>query len=180
MSATRDPFVLYPFSDSACPPISLRGVASRSGTRLALRYVLTGHVTAIACPVADPQPDRRHNLWQTTCFECFLMQTHGSHYWELNVSPSGCWNAYQFTDYRQGMEEEKAIAILPVRVGQTAERLQIDVEVNLSALLTAETPVRVAIAAVIQHTSGQLSYWALQHPKPSPDFHARGGFVMEL
>ena len=32
----------------------------------------------------------------------------------------------------------------------------------------------------IEETDGTLSYWALAHPSPKPDFHHPDGFVLEL
>jgi hypothetical protein len=33
--------------------------------------------------------------------------------------------------------------------------------------------------AVLELEDGSLSYWALHHPKPQPDFHDRGGWTVE-
>jgi hypothetical protein len=46
---------------------------------------------------------RRDNLWQSTCFECFLKQEGEVAYQEWNFSPSGDWAAYDFTAEREGM-----------------------------------------------------------------------------
>jgi hypothetical protein len=33
---------------------------------------------------------------------------------------------------------------------------------------------------VLQHRSGQLSYWAVTHCSPKPDFHLRENFICRL
>ena len=50
------------------------------------------------------EPWRADELWQTTCFEAFLMAEDGAGYREWNFAPTGNWAAYDFTGYRDGME----------------------------------------------------------------------------
>jgi hypothetical protein len=38
----------------------------------------------------------------------------------------------------------------------------------------------VALAAVIEADTGELSYWSLQHAPGKPDFHHPDGFTLEL
>jgi hypothetical protein len=44
----------------------------------------------------------------------------------------------------------------------------------------AEANWFVSLTAVIEAADGTLSYWALRHPAPQPDFHHPGGFVLTL
>ena len=37
-----------------------------------------------------------------------------------------------------------------------------------------------ARGTVIEDRAGQLSYWALKHPREEPDFHHADGFVLSL
>jgi hypothetical protein len=50
---------------------------------------------------------------------------------------------------------------------------------ELSALQGAHT-LKLALTAVIEDSSGTLSYWALKHAPNKPDFHHSDGFVLEL
>src|SRR5688500_9701615 len=51
------------------------------------------------------EPERREELWQTTCFETFL-RAHGEEgYREWNFAPSGQWAAYDFTAHREGRSD---------------------------------------------------------------------------
>ena len=36
------------------------------------------------------------------------------------------------------------------------------------------------MSAVIETDDGRLSYWALAHPAPQPDFHHRAGWTARL
>ena len=40
--------------------------------------------------------------------------------------------------------------------------------------------LEVGITAVIEHSNGALSYWALHHPAAEADFHHRGGFTIQV
>jgi len=121
---------------------------------------------------------RADELWQTTCFEVFLMPEGGKAYCEFNLSPSERWAAYDFSGYRQGMSER------PVeREPQGTMRLDssfaiFDAAIPLSAL--PEGDCRMNVAAVIEEQVGVKSYWALAHPAHKPDFHDPACFVAAL
>jgi len=38
----------------------------------------------------------------------------------------------------------------------------------------------LGLSAVIESADGRLSYWALRHPAPRPDFHQRAGWAARL
>ena len=46
--------------------------------------------------------------------------------------------------------------------------------------LPERSPWQLALTAVIEDTTGALSYWALAHPSGAPDFHHPDCFVLEL
>ena len=64
---------------------------------LRLTYVLNGELTDIRMPDAKPA-SRADGLWQHTCFEAFISSADSPAYREFNFSPSGLWQAYEFTD----------------------------------------------------------------------------------
>ena len=55
---------------------------------------------------------------------------------------------------------------------------------DLQAMITLDLPPtalwRLGLSAVIEETSGRLSYWALAHPSGRPDFHHADCFTLEL
>ncbi len=101
-------------------------------------------------------------------------------YWEFNLSPAGPWNVFRLADYRQGLQEEPAFQTLPFTVHRQPEMLTVTLNVDLAAIIPPDRPLEVAISTVLQHQDGRLSYWALTHPGPEPDFHSREGFVIKL
>ncbi|OGR31099.1 MAG: hypothetical protein A2139_07965 [Desulfobacca sp. RBG_16_60_12] len=174
-------FFLEPFpGDSPLPSVKITGSIARRGAKLAVRYNLRGDPAELMVPAAADRPVRKHGLWEATCLEFFLGVKGEARYWEFNLSPAGHWNVYGFAGYRQGMAEERAFRSLPVRVMRRRDSLLVAVEPAVGLIVTADRPIEVGIAAVIQLAGGGLTYWALTHPGPQADFHRRESFLVEL
>ena len=120
--------------------------------------------------------ERQDNLWKHTCFEAFFAKPDSEQYWELNVAPSGHWNLYQFDAYRSGGREEPE-ASHRQRPGNTMIRCCCGISLNLAPWWTEPRLPELAITAVLETSTGALSYWALQHPGDKPDFHDRRSFL---
>jgi hypothetical protein len=112
--------------------------------------------------------------------EFFLAVPNSPQYWEFNLSTSGDWNVYRFAAYRQGMQEESAFTTVPFRIQHQPEMLKLDLELDLEQIIRADQPLEVAITAVIQPKTGELTYWALTHWTPQADFHQRDSFLIKL
>jgi hypothetical protein len=174
-------FTLKPFPGEV-PRFSLEitGTIARHGHILRLRYELRGDIAALVLPLPAHLPVRRDGLWQETCFEFFLAPENFPQYWEVNLSPAGHWNVYGFEDYRQGMHQEAALTALPFTVAIEPTSLLLTLEVDVAGFIPADQSLKVSIAAVIKGQDGTLTYWALAHPGPQPDFHRRDAFVIAL
>jgi len=163
-----------------CPAVARIDVeAARTGPgALALSYVLTGAIGALAIPglVTSARADE---LWKHTCFEAFVRAGDGEAYLELNLSPSTEWAAYQFDAYRAGMGAAP-IAAPRVEVAENADRLRLTATLDLATVLPPELHWRLALTAVVVDAAGAKSYWSLAHPAGRPDFHRAAGFVAEL
>ncbi|RJP91601.1 MAG: hypothetical protein C4518_07770 [Desulfobacteraceae bacterium] len=177
------PFTLHPFHSVSAdtPDISITGHISRTAQILGICYQLAGDCTALDLPDLAEQPLRKDLLWQETCFELFVRKSHSKGYWEINLSPAGHWNIYRFDGYRAGMRvETETSAPLVQSDEQNPGVRKISAMIRLDGLMTAIQPIRVAISTVIKTLTGQISYWALAHPGPGPDFHHRKGFLLTL
>jgi len=169
------PLVPHP----STPGAAVRAVhAAAARTRpglLALRYRIEGELGRLRIPPPRaPAPGER--LWQQLCCEAFVataVSAGAGPYREFNFSPSGEWGAFEFHRYREGAPlavPDPGITVL--RDGQALE-LSASVEVEAAKL-------RLALCVVIEELDGKLSYWALRHPAPRPDFHHPDGFALEL
>lgn len=143
-------------------------------------------------------PRRADGLWQHTCFEAFIASVGSSAYWEFNLSPAGDWNVYRFDDYRTGQRMETAYQCLPLRVSgpqaappdahgllpEPSALLELDLccalPPDLRESLPEGTGLELGLTAVLEQRDGELSYWALTHPGPQPDFHDRRGWSLRL
>lgn len=178
---SRRDFSLEPFPmDGPLPSCQITGSVTRRGDTVAIRYNLRGDLAALVIPAPASRPARRHRLWEETCFEFFLAVKGQPRYWEFNLSPAGHWNVYRFAGYRQGMAEETAIASLPAGIQRRPDLLLVAVEPAVDGIVGADQPLAIGMAAVIQLAGGGLTYWALTHAGPQPDFHRRDSFLVEL
>jgi hypothetical protein len=174
-------FNLHPFAQPAKNfALELTGTIARQGSLLHLSYRLQGAVDTVHFPATTQLPQRQDNLWQTTCFEFFLGFPGKTCYWEFNLSPEGHWNVYRFADYRQGMIPEPTITALPIMLKIEPAVVSVAAIVDLVDIVPSEQPLDVAISAVIQSQTGELSYWALAHPSSEADFHRRDSFILRL
>jgi hypothetical protein len=171
-------FSLQPF-----PPLltdlEVIGTVARRANVLTLSYSLLGDLAAVDI-APSAAPTRQGELWEATCFEFFLGMKNDKQYWEFNLSPAGHWNVYHFDDYRHGIREETAFTAMPFSVQVEPDALSIALKLNLGSMVSASQMLEMAIATVVKHQDGSLSYWALKHPGKEADFHRRESFMMKL
>jgi hypothetical protein len=149
------------------------------GRGVVLEYRLSGELGRLAIPrrAAGQRADR---LWEHTCFEAFVAPAAGAHYYELNFSPSTEWAAYEFDGYRQGMRPLALAKAPSVAVAQIASELSVTAAIELDALQHAPWPWRIGLTAVVEDRAGTRAFFALHHPRQSPDFHDVAGFTALL
>jgi hypothetical protein len=147
---------------------------------LSVRCEVRGDLSKVSIPAPAEAPRRKDRLWEETCLELFLGTADSGEYREFNLSPSGHWNAYRFTRYREGMREEPAIASLSIDVRRDSKALLLTAEIGIGRIVPAGKDLAAAVAAVIKTNDGGKSHWASVHPDSRPDFHRREGFALIL
>lgn len=162
------------------PAPAVRGVSIGLSVGADDTIRLAFDIDSIGDTVLIPAPKPRafqDGLWRHTCFELFARRADGA-YREFNFSPSTDYAVYDFAEYRTGMTPVTASiapSIQPRRGGLSA-----DILLSSSLLKPAGHPAaRLGVATVIEERNGTLSYWALRHPRETPDFHARDGFTID-
>lgn len=172
-------FSLQPFgSTKPVPDLKIAGNIARDANQLSITYTLNGHLKEVLIAPPSEVPARKQELWKDTCFEFFVGIQDSERYWEFNLSSAGHWNVYRFDAYRQGMLEETAFTTLPFSVHNQSDSLALALNVDLDKIVTA--PLEIAIATVIKHRDGDLTYWALTHQGAEADFHLRDSFIIDL
>lgn len=149
----------------------------RTGERLALWFSADGEVGGVSVP--PPAEGRADGLWKETCFEAFVRAGDGDAYLELNLSPSGQWQAYAFDGERTGMRPADLQAP-DLRVAEASGRLALAARAELGGAVPARAAWRLGLSAVIRHADGDTSYWALRHQADKPDFHHPDSFALTL
>ncbi|HEY5560070.1 MAG TPA: DOMON-like domain-containing protein [Steroidobacteraceae bacterium] len=155
-------------------------IARDAAGGLGISFRIAGEIGRLRLPGAAP-PLRADGLWQHGCFEAFLRADGADCYHEFNFSPSGAWAAYRFTGRRTGRSS-------PVMTAPTLQAERLANSFGLSAiLLLAELPdlaraatIHSGLAAILEDGHGALSYWALAHGSPQPDFHDPASFTLAL
>jgi len=162
------------------PGAAVRGVRAAAARTpqglLGLRYRIEADLERLRiAPASTPAPGER--LWEHLCCEVFVApdsaRAGAGAYREFNFSPSGEWAAFEFQRYREGAPLAVPDPGIAVRRDGQALELSASVEVQAAKL-------RVALCVVIEELDGALSYWALAHPAPRPDFHHPDGFALEI
>ncbi len=167
---------LVPHPSTAAAPVRAIGATVRreaAGT-LHLTVRLDGYLAGIRVPT-PVAPRFIVGLWNHTCFEAFIAADGDTAYCEFNLSPSGEWAAFAFTDYREIGALDPEPSPPRIRVETTADSLTLHASIALGELSSAyvAAPLLLGLSAVIETIDGALSYWSLAHPVGTPDFHHR-------
>jgi hypothetical protein len=169
-------FELLPFGE-AVAPVALTVEIDRVGSCLKLRYCMAGDLATVLIPEGNVG-ERCDRLWEHTCFEFFFGIPGEQRYWEVNLSPSGDWNCYGLTDYREGLVAEEKVRGVPFSVLRAEQVLQLEVVFDLEGLVTGA--VELSVTAVVERFDGVVGYWAIAHTGPEADFHRRDSFVVKV
>lgn len=171
---------LSPFGAApALRPFNLRASATWCNGLLEVHYRLGGPLADLVLPGSQASsPQRRDNLWQSSCFELFIAEAGHTNYWELNLSPNGDWNVYRLESYRTGLTPELEITRLPHRIqhhlGSTGrEQLEVKLSLELAGAIDAQAELELSATTVLEHQRLGCSYWAWLHTGKEPDFHRR-------
>ena len=159
------------------PPSTVTGIEARvigfDAQWLRLRWRIESAQALVVPPFAGK--GRADELWRTTCFEAFFRPVGFEAYFELNLSPSERWNAYDFDSYREGMRERPFPHEPECTMRQGSSFAIFDAAVPVGGL--ASGPCALALCAVIEEEGGTVSYWGLAHADGKPDFHAPVSFA---
>lgn len=169
---------LIPHPATPCPEVaSIEVRVLAVSPHLHLDYRIQGRVDRLAVP-APCVAARVDGLWQHTCCEAFIGRLGESSYRELNFAPSGSWAAYDFGDTRRRIADPSVDAPV-IETRSTVSGLHVAVRIARRDL-GASGACELGLSAVVETLGGRLSYWALRHPSPQPDFHHRAAFALPL
>ncbi len=170
---------LTPHPDTPCTAITaIRvAIAQPAADQLALRYAVTGDISALFVPPRKA-PARINDLWKTTCFEVFIRPEGGTAYHEFNFSPDTRWAAFAFDDHRTNSRDYVVPRAPEIVMTQTATTLVADCLVHLPQPYTVACAL--GLTMVVEAADGVKSYWALAHGPGAPEFHDANCFTTRL
>ena len=109
--------------------------------------------------------DRKHELWKGTCFECFILYSHGQ-YDEWNFDLKGNWQSYRFTKYRSPAPPRES-SLTPHSF--QLERGYLKVELPFHSEVIGINPTVIL--------EGDR-FFAHSHPKTGADFHNSETYII--
>ena len=175
----RWPLIAHP--NTPCHAVdAIHAEITREGQGWRLRYRLAGDLAQLRIPPPAARPAAPDGLWQHTCFEVFVGAAGTPAYREFNLCPSAHWAAYAFRAERERDVAAPALPAPRIVCTQDANRLTLDAWLPDGALPCDAVAARLGFTAVIESAHGSLSYWALHHPAPRPDFHHPDGWTARL
>lgn len=158
---------------------SIHAVASVMGDTLYVSYFIEHSDSLDCCTVDVPQRvtlTRQDYLWQANCLECFF-DIGQEGYFEMNFSPEGGFNLYEFEGYRTPSHlpprwAEGMVFMLhdTTLLGYHTHHLGIKLDNHPSL------PIHRINPAVILYHDGTPIYYAIRHASP-PDFHDKDYWV---
>ncbi|MFT5211248.1 MAG: hypothetical protein ACI9CE_002987 [Flavobacterium sp.] len=146
---------------------------------ISITFVLQGSMKNIVWPTNqyNHQPGRKHDLWLSTCFECFLSFHGQSNYFELNFSPSGDWQTYEFSRYRHERQDAINLILSNSVIEHKADQTCVSVELeygdpNFVTNQLLKKHLHIGISVILKDLHGQFHYFALKHNSDTQaDFH---------
>lgn len=177
MAPVSEPLPLIPHPASPPIALSLTVAVSTEPRELVLHYRVRGDVAAVRWP--EPQGGgMADGLWRHTCLEAFIAQAGQGAYREFNFSPSGQWADYAFS--RTRVRDQLAAAPQAPLIERRDAAPGVELVAVLDRRHLPPGPWRLGLSAVIEDQRGQVSHWALHHPRPAPDFHDPAGWTLRL
>jgi len=167
-------FELVPF-EMRYDDLSVSVAAHPRGGFCFVEYTLRGDLTNVVVP-QEGDHERADELWLGSCFELFVKFSEDSQqYLEYNVGFDGRWNLFQFDDHCEGKSEVSMEELdTTIRCGKKVVR----VSIMLPWEVFQES--KCGFAAVLKHSDGSRSFWALGHDTKSPDLHNDSFFNVTL
>lgn len=177
MAPVPTPLPLIPHP--ASPPIALSIAVSVSAEprELVLHYRVYGDIDAVRWPESQGG-GMADGLWRHTCLEAFIAQAGQGAYREFNFSPSGQWADYAFSRTRVRDAQTSAPHAPLIERRDTADG--VDLVAVLERRYLPPGAWQLGLSAVVEDVRGQVSHWALHHPRPAPDFHDPAGWTLRL
>jgi hypothetical protein len=175
---------------------SISGMVTRTEQEIHCQYDISGDWRLIRWPKTRTNTARITGLWRSTCCELFIAAQNSRAYTEVNLSPSGDWNCFEFDNYRSGMRPSSKVALKSLTTHSctpSTKRLLAEleccesladlpvIELGIATVLAVETlPANQQTSRITPIEDRELYYHSLGRSEGNPDFHIRADFLLKL
>ena len=137
-----------------------------------ISFIISGALSEYIFPQKS-EKKRVNELWKSTCFELFLVNSKKEAYYELNFSSSLAWNFYRLSGYRADIKEVQHISTPQIKVYKNDNEFKIVLEMEVENLEEFDS---CNVACILLKNNHERTFWSLHHHLDKADFHHRQNF----
>ena len=181
MLTEQDRYRLQPFEPIIASNLQIEAWVERlNKRRVQIQLKLRDEQHQVTWPPHHGSQTRAEYLEKSTCFEIFIQQADHANYVNVQLTPSGLWNAYRFDQYRQPKQvpprHEQHIRIEQLLI----EHHRISLVLDLAQLYPRRSRIHIGLAAILAHRQDLHTDWSLQHSAASADPHCAEDWRTQL
>jgi hypothetical protein len=165
-------FNLVPFKEEALP-IDIQAELNLNGSNIEIHFLVKGQLDNILLGDKEEIGRRVIGLWESTCFECFVLNNETLSYYEFNFSPEGHWNSFYFPKKKSPLKEALSFKNITTEVQHQENTFSLKASIDLYCFMPSfwkENQMSFGLTTVIE-CKNKLSYWAINHLDKKPNFH---------
>lgn len=165
-------FTLTPFI-KADHAFDIQASLELVGATVEIDFLVKGNLTGIHLPKREEKRKRVIGLWESSCFECFILNNETKSYYEFNFSPEGHWNCFYFSKPKAPLTQSPNFEEIECTTKLLDQTFSLKASINLYNLhpgFWKKESMSFGLTSVIESNSN-LSYWAISHNDEKPNFH---------
>ena len=167
-------FSLIPFDLLSAPNITIETELNFNEESVYISYRIRRNLALINLGNSTPNKARLVKLWEKTCFELFI-KNKDNQYMEFNFAPNFEWNCFYFNQAGAPLLEWEQMQTPVIDILLSSEHFFMFVDIKKEffpkGFFNEESELSAGITSVIKDNTGSISYWALSHADPRPNFH---------
>jgi len=177
----KDRHILQPFEPIIASTLQLEAwLQPLSKRRIQIQLKLHDEQDHVSWPQHHGSQIRAENLEKSTCFEIFIQQLEHANYVNVQLTPSGLWNAYRFDQYQYPKQVPPRHELRLTIEQLLIERHRISFVLNLAQLYPRRSLLKIGLSAILAHRHDLHSDWGLQHSGAFADPHRAADWGIRL
>ena len=169
---THNNFNLIPFRDTNLP-VNVSSEIRMVNSNLEVEFLISGDIQSLLLAPKAQISRRVIGLWESTCFELFILNNQTLSYYEFNFSSEGHWNSFYFPKKKSPLKQADSFQDIKIDVNLTIDIFRIKATLDLYSFMPnfwKEESMSFGLTTILE-SEGNLSYWALSHQDDEPNFH---------